>query len=279
MEAGSDNQQYDSNRSSPGLFLFMFSLFRERSLIALLVSTNLRSRYRRSLLGLFWTLANPIISSLVLWMIFVTIFKSRLIDGTQFAPYLLAGVLTITFFHQGVMQVAESISEGPKLFLKIRVDPRLFCFSHALSNAANFFLGILALAVVTWIARAAISIKFPLVFLVGMCLTMLVFGVGLILSILFVRFDDFKYITTILLQLLTYLTPVFYPKEILNSQIRLLVSLNPLTSILDVFRNVFNGTEIATMFDWAYMLGSSTLAFTVGILLFRRYWPKTLVML
>jgi ABC-type polysaccharide/polyol phosphate export permease len=214
-----------------------------------------------------------------MWVVFVSVFKAKLNSGTQFAPYLLAGVLTITFFNQGLMQVAESISNGGRLFLKIRVDPRLFCLSSALANAINFFVGILALTLVSWISGATISMWFPLTILVGLCLILLTSGMGLILSLLFIRFDDFKYIITILLQLLTYLTPVFYPKEMLNTQIRFIVSLNPLSSFLDVFRNIFNGTEVATIFDWTYMFGSSITIFIVGILLFERFWTKTVVML
>jgi ABC-type polysaccharide/polyol phosphate export permease len=214
-----------------------------------------------------------------MWLIFVSIFKSRLANGTQYAPYLLCGVLVTTFLTQGLLQSAESISNGAKLFLKIRVDPKLFCVSNVLSNAVNFHLGLVALALVTWISGAAISMLFPLVFIVGISLTLLTIGAGLIFSILFIRFDDIKYIVTVLLQLLTYVTPVFYPKEVLGSHARFLISLNPLTSFLDVFRFVFNGTEVATGLDWIYMLTFSISVFIIGILIFRKHWGNTVVML
>jgi ABC-2 type transport system permease protein len=270
---------YDSSDLKQNLFDFLRSLYAQRELLSLLVSADLRSRYRGSFFGLLWTLINPIVTSLVLWVVFVSIFKSSLINGTQFAPYLLAGVLTIALFNQGALQGAESISSGTKLFLKIRVDPRLFCVSNVLANAVNFFLGIIALALVSWISGASISGRFLLVIFVGISLIILTIGFGLILSILFIRFDDSKYIISILLQLLTYLTPVFYPKEMLSPEIKLLVSLNPLSSHLDVFRNVFNGTEIATGFDWAYMFGTSTLVFVLGSFIFKKCWTGTVVMI
>jgi lipopolysaccharide transport system permease protein len=83
----------------------------------------------------------------------------------------------------------------------------------------------------------------------------------------------------ILLQLLNYLTPIFYPKEALSDRVRILISMNPLTSYADILRHVFNGTEIATRFDWLYMLGSSCLIFCVGLALFNKFWPKTIVMI
>jgi len=274
-----ESNVYDSRKSDLNFIAFVKSIYHQRNLLALLILAELRSRYQRSFMGLLWTLINPIVSSLVLWAVFVSIFKTKLSNDTQFAPYLLAGVLTITFFNQGLLQAAESVSSSAKLFLKIRVDPRLFCISNSLSNAVNFFFGILALVLVTFISGAEISVFFPLVFFVGLSLTLLTTGFGLIFSILFIRFDDFKYIITILLQLLNYLTPVFYPKEMLNPSVRLLVSLNPLSSFLDVFRHVFNGTETATSLDWTYMFGSSILVFSAGIFLFRRFWASTVVML
>jgi hypothetical protein len=126
---------YNSTENNLGFVNLIKTICFKRELLMQLLLGDLRSRYRRSVLGLFWTLVNPIISSLVLWVVFVSIFKSNLLNGTQFAPYLMAGVLTITFFNQGLMQAAESVSNGARLFLKIKADPRLFCISNSLSNA------------------------------------------------------------------------------------------------------------------------------------------------
>jgi ABC-2 type transport system permease protein len=270
---------YDSNSANQGVFQFIRSLYTQRELLRVLISADLRSRYRRSFIGLLWTLLNPILSSLVMWLVFVSFFRSTLANGTQYAPYLLCGVLAITFFSQGLLHSAESIASGSKIFLKIRVDPKIFCASNVISNAVNFNLGLFALVLVSLLSGATLSRLFPLVFFVVISLTMLTIGLGLICAILFIRFDDFKYIVTVLLQLLTYVTPVFYPKDVLGSHARFLISLNPLTSFLDVFRHVINGTEVATALDWIYMLTFSTLMFIFGIFFFRKFWAKTVVML
>lgn len=273
------SETYDSQANPENLVQTIIKTLKNRELIILLVKRDLKSRYSRSFLGLIWTLVNPILSSFVMWAVFVSIFKTHLSNGTQFAPYLLAGVLTVNFFNQGFIQAAESISSGNALFLKIRVDPRVFVFASSLSNSVNFSFGLVALLLVSMISGAAITPMFPAVILVGICLTMLTSGLGLMFSILFVRFDDMKYIVTILLQLLTYLTPIFYPKEMLPSGVRILVGLNPLTSYLDVFRHAVNGTEIATIFDWFYMFGSATCAILLGLLVFQKTWKKTVVMM
>jgi ABC-2 type transport system permease protein len=105
------NSVYDSSVRG---FLFkdtFSSFYTHRSLIALLVRRDLTVRYKRSFLGLIWSLLNPLLTSLVLWFVFVYIFRPMLPDDTQFAPYLLAGVLTITFFTQGLTMAADSISK------------------------------------------------------------------------------------------------------------------------------------------------------------------------
>jgi ABC-type polysaccharide/polyol phosphate export permease len=107
----------------------------------------------------------------------------------------------------------------------------------------------------------------------------LTIGLALMTSILFIRFDDSKNIVAITLQLLYYLTPVFYPKDILGEKVRLVVSLNPLSSYLDIFRYAFANTGRATTFDWIYMFSTSTLALFIGLAIFRRYWAKSVVMM
>jgi len=98
-------------------------------------------------------------------------------------------------------------------------------------------------------------------------------------AILFIKYDDSRNIVNILLLLLNYLTPIFYPKDILGKQVERVVSLNPLTSYLDVFRYVFTGTGAATTFDWLYMCGTAAGSLFLGLFIFNRYWHKTVVMM
>ena len=270
---------YDSTAGKLTILANVKELIRKRELLLILVSKDVITRYRRSFLGLLWSLMNPILSSLVLWAVFVSVFKPSLTSGTQFAPYLLAGVLVITFFNQSLFQGAESISNGLELFLKIRVNPLLFLVANVLSNLINFLIGFVALAIVSVLSGAAISARFPAVLIAAFLLTMFSAGLAMICAILFIRFDDIKYIVTILLQLLTYLTPIFYPKEMLSEKLQFLVSINPLTSFLDVIRHSFNGTEVATSFDWAFIFASSLCSLFIGMSFFRKYWAKTVVMM
>jgi ABC-type polysaccharide/polyol phosphate export permease len=273
------SQNYDS-AARPRIFRDTFlALWQHRALIQILVKRDIAVRYKSSSLGLLWTLLNPLLTSLVLWFVFITIFSARLPDGTQFAPYLLAGVLTVTFFTQGFNQAADSIAQGTGILTKVYIPPQVLAFAGSLSNAVNFLFGLVALAVISLITGDGISLEAPLTIFVIICMLMYVTGLGLMVAILYIRYDDTRSIFGILISFMMYLSPIFYPKEILSDQMLKIVNANPLTSYLDVFRHVFSNTGVATISDWLYMSLSSILIFIVGIRVFSRVWPKTVVML
>jgi len=270
---------YDSSARTNYFKELTTNLWGQRDLIILLVKRDLSVRYKRSVLGLLWTMLNPLFTSLVLWLIFVQVFRAKLADGSQFAPYVLAGVLLMTFFNQAFMQATESIASGVGILQKVYVRPYVFAFASAISNSVNFVLGLFALIVVTLLVGEGISIFAPLVVTVIICLLALTIGLSLLTAILFIRFDDSKNIIAIVLQLLYYLTPIFYPKDILSAPVRFIVSINPLSSYLDIFRFVFASTGKATLFDWLYMFSSSILILVIGLFVFKRSWAKSVVMM
>jgi ABC-type polysaccharide/polyol phosphate export permease len=248
-------------------------------LIRLLVGRELTLRYKRSVIGIGWTLLNPMLTSFVLWLVFSYLFAGRLPDGQQFAPYLMAGILINSFFNQGLMNSAESIAGNAGVLTKIYVPPQVFPISVALAGLVNFFIGLIPLAIVVYISGQSIALTFPLVILVGFFLALLVAGIGLSLSLLFIRFDDTKNIVGVTLLILTYLTPVFYPISILSERMQGIVKLNPLTSYLDCFRWAFSNNSVATLNDWLYMGGTGILAILIGTFMFRKFWPRTVAML
>lgn len=272
-------QVYDSQARGK-VFADTFRAFWDyRELIALLVKRDITVRYMRSFLGLLWTLLNPLLTSLVLWFVFIEIFSARLPDGTQFAPYLLAGVLLVTFFTQGFNQAADSIAQGSGILMKIYVPPQVFAFAGAVSNAVNFCFGLFALAFISLVTGDGISLLFPLTVVVILFMLMYVTGLGLLVSVAYVRYDDTRSIFAILISFMMYLSPIFYPKEILSETMLRVVNINPLTSYLDVFRYVFSNTGSASWGDWVYMSSFSVVILFIGIRSFAKAWPRTVVMM
>ena len=248
-------------------------------LIRLLVNRELTLRYKRSVIGIGWTLLNPILTSAVLWYVFSFVFASKLPSGQQFAPYLMAGILLNTFFGQGLMQSADSIASNGGVLTKIYVPPQVFAISSALAGLTNFFIGMLPLAVVCYVSGQPLAWTLPLVLVVGVLLAFLVAGLGLCLSILFIRFDDSRNIVNVLLLILMYITPIFYPVSVMNSTMQNIIHWNPLTSYLDIFRWAFSNNATPSLFNWIYMSIWSIFALLLGTYVFKRHWPRMVAML
>jgi ABC-type polysaccharide/polyol phosphate export permease len=248
-------------------------------LIRLLVNRELTLRYKRSVIGIGWTLLNPMLTSFVLWVVFSFVFAGRLPDGQQYAPYLMAGIVLNSFFNQGLTLSAYSIQSNSGVLTKIYVAPQVFPISVALAGLVNFFIGLIPLAAVVYVSGQSLSLTFPLVIIVGFFLALLVAGIGLSLSLVFIRYDDTKNIIGILLLILTYVTPIFYPISVLSERMQSIVNLNPLTSYLDCFRWAFSNNADATIGDWLYMGATGTFAMLIGSYIFKKYWPRTVAML
>ncbi len=191
----------------------------------------------------------------------------------------MAGILMNTFFNQSLMQSADSIASNGGVLTKIYVPPQIFAISSALAGLANFFIGLLPLALVCFVAGQPLAFTAPLVIVVGVALAFLTAGLGLALSILFIRFDDTRNIVNVLLMILMYLTPIFYPVSIMNETMQSIIKWNPLTSYLDIFRWAFSNNASPTLFNWVYMGIWSTFALLLGTYVFKKYWPRTVAML
>jgi ABC-type polysaccharide/polyol phosphate export permease len=191
----------------------------------------------------------------------------------------MAGILLNTFFNQSLTQSADSIASNGGVLTKIYVPPQIFAISSALAGLANFFIGLLPLALVCFVAGQPVAFTAPLVIVVGVALAFLTAGLGLALSILFIRFDDTRNIVNVLLLILMYLTPIFYPVGIMNETMQSIIKWNPLTSYLDIFRWAFSNNATPTLFNWIYMGIWSTFALLLGTYVFKKYWPRTVAML
>ena len=191
----------------------------------------------------------------------------------------MAGILMNTFFNQGLMQSADSIASNGGVLTKIYVPPQIFAISSSLAGLANFFIGLIPLALVCFVSGQSLAFTLPLVVFVGIALALLTAGLGLALSIMFIRFDDTRNIVNVLLMILMYLTPIFYPVSVMNSTMQTIIRWNPLTSYLDIFRWAFSNNATPTAFNWIYMSIWSMFAILLGTYVFKKYWPRTVAML
>ena len=139
---------YDSAVKQTPVISQIRAIYESRDLLRLLVNRDLTVRYKRSVIGIWWSLLNPIFTTGVLFYVFNTVFKSRMPDGTSFLPYLLSGVLLMTFFNQGLTMAADSVAGGSGILTKVYVRPEVFAVSATISSAINFCFGLVPLTVV-----------------------------------------------------------------------------------------------------------------------------------
>jgi len=280
-QGGLENQliTYDSSNRQDSIFhLFRYS-WTNRSLLFLLIKKDITLRYRRSVLGIWWSLLNPILTSTVLFFVFNTVFKSKVEENMPFVPYVFSGVILITLFSQAINLGADSIQANSGIFTKIYVKPELFCFSTIIVTSINFLVALIPLGFAAHLSEKNLDFKVLLIFPFLLCYVFFLTGLSLMTSILYIFFEDMRSIISILLMLTIYLTPVFYPITALGVHTRYIVKLNPLTEFLFVFRAIFANIDKASFQDYIAVFASSTVVFTIGVVLFRRFWNRALIRL
>ena len=184
-----------------------------------------------------------------------------------------------TFFNQALMQSADSIANNGGVLTKLYVPPQIFTISSAIAGLINFFIGMVPLALVCFVSGQNLAWTLPLVLVVGLCLALLAAGLGLALSIMFIRFDDTRNIVQVLLLILMYSTPIFYPITAVNETMQTIIHWNPLTSYVDIFRWAFSNNATPTLFSWIYMFSWSFFSILLGVYIFKKFWPRTVAML
>ena len=215
----------------------MDSLFKElykyRYLIVELVSRDIKKKYRRSILGVLWSLLNPLFIMIITAMIFSHLFR---FDIENYPLYLLCGQIIFTFYNESTRFAMLSIIENGILLKKVYVLKYLFPTSRVMSSCVNLLFTLPALFLIIIVTGAKFTLAtftfiIPLFFMLIFCL-----GVGLILSTLAVYFRDMVHLYNVFLSLLSYATPIFYPESIVPEQYSLILKLNPLYFYMKAFR-------------------------------------------
>lgn len=265
---------YDSDVQRPPLLREAYNLWAFRGLLRLLVVRDMTLRYKRSLLGVWWTLLNPLLTTAVLWLVFSQVFRFQVPGGVPFIVYLLSGVLMVTFFSQGLNTVSASLVSSSGILTKVYVPPEVFAVAAAAAAGVNFLLSLLPLLVLQLATGVGIPWSVLLVPLPAMAMLAFVVGTGLLVATAAIRFTDALDLVGITVVLLGYLTPTFYPVEVVPERFQTVIYCNPLYSYVTVFREAAYGDGLAPLWNWAVMTGSALGMLTLGTLVFSRRWSS-----
>lgn len=258
---------YDSGLKRSKAIEEAVEAYRYRHLIFQLVRRDVLTRYKRSILGVAWTMLNPLGMMLVL-----TIAFSQLFGGTRAYPaYVLTGLVAWNFFSQTTMASMNQMVWGGGLLGKIYIPRTVFVLSSIGTGLVNLLLSILPLIVVLLITGT--PIRLTMLFLPVSILSLMAFslGVGLLLSTWAIYFYDVTEMYQIVLTAWMYLTPIIYPEEIVPEPVRTwLFTLNPMYHLVNIFRAPIYEGALPDVRQIVAALGLSILVLAAGWILFTR---------
>lgn len=252
-------------------------------LIEQLVSRDFKVKYKRSILGVFWSFLNPLMMMLVQYVVFANFFF-RGSDMKHYAIYLLSGIVMFNGFNDCTTQAMRAITSNATLITKVYVPKYIYPITKVMSASLNVILSLVPLILVTVVyglfnnlyLKPSILL-FPIVLVLFLLFIM---GISFIVSSLMVFFHDIEFLWGVLTTMWMYATPIIYPISMLETGSRLgnialtVVKINPLTHYVNFVRDILiNGcspalSEYVICFVWA------ALSMIVGIIVFRRTQDK-----
>jgi ABC-2 type transport system permease protein len=224
---------YDSARRPPAMVEELVELWRYRDLVVQLVRRDIVSRYKRSVLGVAWTMLNPLGTTLVTAIVFSQVFGRT--EG--YPAYVLSGLVVWHFFAQTTLAAMRQLVWGSALLHRIYMPKTSFAVSAVGTGLVNLLLGLIPLFAV--IVAMGIPLRPAILFLPVSCLLLAAFalGVSLLLSSVAALFADVAEMYEIAILIWMYLTPIIYPEEIIPDAYRWwLFNLNPMYHLVKLFR-------------------------------------------
>lgn len=212
-----------SNRRSYILNSF-YALNKYKFLIQQLVSRDFKTKYKRSILGVFWSFLNPLFMMAVQYFIFSTIFKT---DIAYYHIYLLIGVVMFNYFSEACSMALTSIIGNAGLITKVYIPKYIYPLSKILSSTVNLIISLLPLIGAIIISGVPFSRSYFLLPFALICLVIFCLGLGMLLSASMVYFRDIQFLWGIISMLWMYATPIFYPESILPDQFKFVLDYNP----------------------------------------------------
>jgi ABC-type polysaccharide/polyol phosphate export permease len=255
----------------------MRTVWAYRGLLRLLVSRDLVLRYKRSLLGVWWTLLNPLLTMTVLWVVFSQLFRFQ--TAVPYAAYLLSGLVLFTFFDQVVNGAGGAMLASSGVLSKMYVPPAVLCLSAALAATVNLGVTLLPLFAIMLISGVAVAPTVPLIVVPVVLLLCFGTGLGLLIAPMAVRFQDTMQLVQLALLLALYASPVMWPVSIVPDRFAGLVQFNPLYHFLLTFRHLLYEGTVGPWTAYAVMAGSAAVALMAGVFVFDRTWRDAVVML
>lgn len=238
-----------------------------RPLLYQLVRRDFLAKYKRSVLGVLWSLLSPLLTMLVMTIVFSFVFRFEI---ENYPVYLLSGQIVFTMFSEITNLCLSSVTGSAAMMKKVSVPKYIFPISRAISSLVNFGFSFLALVLVMLITKAPFHPAMLYCLIPVFYAFVFSTGIGLILSAAVVFFRDITYLYGIFLTAVTYFTPLFYPISIIPDHYRWIISLNPLYHMVECFRTCAIYGAVPSLWQNLVCLFLAMLSLGIGLLVFIR---------
>ena len=243
-------------------------LRRHRFLFEELVKRDFKKKYKRTILGMGWSMLMPLLTLLVMKLVFGQFFGRNM---NHYTTYLFCGNLLFCWFSEATNHGMSSLYSNASIFTKVNVPKYLFLFAGSVQTLINFALTLLVFFVFCAFDHVEFTWKFVLLAYPVVTLMLFNVGMGLVLSALFIFFRDIDYLWRVFLQLLMYGSAIFYTIDRFPPEMQLAFACNPLYRHIAYFREVVLGGSIPSLETHLTLAGFALAALIAGMYMYKHY--------
>lgn len=243
-------------------------MMRYQFLFEELVKRDFKKKYKRTILGMAWSVLSPLLMLLVMRLVFTQFFGRGM---EHYTTYLFCGNLLFSYFNEASGQGMTSLMGNAGIFTKVNVPKYLFLFSKNVQTLINFGLTLCIFFVFCILDGITFTWKFILLLYPIICLILFNIGVGLILSALFVFFRDIQYLWSVFTQLLMYMSAIFYTIDGYSPMVQNLFLLNPMYLFIRYFRKIVIEATIPSIWFHLLMLANVVIVLGIGCWMYKKY--------
>ena len=247
------------------------SFLKYRYLLVNLIKRDFKVKYRRSVLGILWSMLNPLLMMVILSAVFSYIFNNEI----QYYPiYIMVGQLTFSFFSESTSSSMTSVLNAAPLIKKVYIPKYIFPMEKVLFSFVNIFFTSIALSAVILYFKLPLGISLVCVLPVLSLLAVFNLGVSLFLATLTVFFRDIIHLYSVLITALTYFTPIIYPVSVLPQFMQSLIIINPMYWYVETMRRVVMEGLFPTTNQWIACSSCAIVMLIFGLLVFKKNQDK-----
>lgn len=257
-----------------------YNVKKYKFLLSQLVIRDFKVKYKRSVLGVLWSVLYPLLMMMVMAIVFSNMFKFSM-EGVNYLVYLMSGLVIFNFFSEATNSAMLSITGNATLLNKVYIPKYIFPVAKCLFVSINFVLSLFPLLLIILFSgnvsegtKCYLNIYYLLLPIIYILMIMFTTGIGYILSTIAVYLRDMLYIWGILVTILNYFTPIFYSLSIVPDNLQIIFKFNPIYQFINATREIILFSRMPSWYNLLGCLLYGVITLIVGLIIFRKNQNK-----